>query len=632
MIEQILPHLYEAWKIAKHYFHQEYTITDKEDNTPVTQADLHINEFLSTTILSLFPEDQIFSEENIQYVDETKRIWTIDPIDWTKNFIAKQDTFSIIIWCVYNWESIFGWIYFPIQNIVYIAEKWKGAFKIDGDWQHILQNYANIPLDEARLCYKPSITRSTQAKYIVEKTICKSKTELRPTGYIASQVLENNYDLLILAGWYSYELATLDILFKESWYNFSSLENKNIYWQFTTPKITDVVIIGNKNTHKELVKNYFFESLWINQKYRIQANNSRNYFLIDHNFLEKIPDLIHQIKTALQYDNIYILTDNNIYNIYKDWFNTFSLPSNHYIKIQPWEKSKWFHTIKKVTQLLLKNWISKSSLLINIWWWVVGNIWWLVAGLLFRWIDFIHIPTTYLSQSDSFIWGKQGINTDFGKNTIWILKEPLCSFIDTIFLATLPQKEINNGIAETIKHAIIQDKNLLTYFNQTSNNLSIKELDLLVQKSISLKLILTNLNNKYSGIGNIMKYGHEIGHAIEILSQNYLHWEAISIGMGITSFILFQKWLLSKEDFEEQINTLKKWNLPIIRDNTINQQKLIKELSKEGIINQQNIIELISIKKNWNLYENLFNTIRKIHITKKEFEKFLWEYQIKYWN
>lgn len=79
------------------YFNKDYDIQNKADKTPVTQADIEISNFLSEKIVELFPQDRVFSEENLQTIDDNGRVRTLDPIDGTKNFIAKEDSFSIML-------------------------------------------------------------------------------------------------------------------------------------------------------------------------------------------------------------------------------------------------------------------------------------------------------------------------------------------------------------------------------------------------------------------------------------------------------------------------------------------------------------------------------------------------------
>lgn len=251
--EKIIPLIYQAGDIAMSYFNKDYDIQNKADKTPVTQADIEISNFLSEKIVELFPQDRVFSEENLQTIDDNGRVRTLDPIDGTKNFIAKEDSFSIMLWCVENGESVFGLVYFPVKKLLYIAERGKGCFRIGENWQQQIMNRSNIFLQDAKVCYKPSIIRSQAAFEILQKIQSKTKTELRPTGYIATQVLDGKQDLMILAWGYSYELATLEILFKEAGLVFESwTTKKKIVWTFGNPKISDVILVGQKDLVQEL--------------------------------------------------------------------------------------------------------------------------------------------------------------------------------------------------------------------------------------------------------------------------------------------------------------------------------------------------------------------------------------------
>ena len=150
------------------------------------------------------------------------------------------------------------------------------------------------------------------------------------------------------------------------------------------------------------------------------------------------------------------------------------------------------------------------------------------------------IPTTLLSQVDSSIGGKNGINISYGKNMLGTFYQPKEVLIDISVLNTLPKKEIISGYAEIIKHALIKDYNFFCWLEENSNrllNLNKSFLEQAIYKSIMIKLFyvikderefLSNNNSRA-----MLNFGHTIGHAIEshYNYKKFNHGEAISIGM-----------------------------------------------------------------------------------------------------
>jgi 3-dehydroquinate synthase len=178
-----------------------------------------------------------------------------------------------------------------------------------------------------------------------------------------------------------------------------------------------------------------------------------------------------------------------------------------------------------------------------------------------RGIPYIQIPTTLLAMVDSSIGGKTGVDTKSGKNLIGTFHQPKEVFIDTDFLKTLPKKEILNGISEMIKHGIILDP---YYFKFLDENLEkIIALDETVVKAVKwscqIKRSVVEKDEKESSLRKILNFGHTIGHAIEKSSTfSVTHGEAVAIGMVAEAKIAVELNLLSRENFDQIANLIKK--------------------------------------------------------------------------
>ncbi len=214
----------------------------------------------------------------------------------------------------------------------------------------------------------------------------------------------------------------------------------------------------------------------------------------------------------------------------------------------------------------------------------MGDITGLAAATWLRGIEYIQIPTTLLSMVDSSVGGKTAVNHPKGKNLIGAFHQPKAVFIDPETLKTLPKREFNAGMAEVIKYGVIKDKELFEFLENEKNknkliNLENEYLIRIINSSIKTKSHIVSEDEKEHGIRAILNYGHSFGHVIENLCGygEFLHGEAISIGMRIAGDIALEKGLWSKEEFARQNNLLKSYSLPT-KIPKINKNEVIKIL------------------------------------------------------
>ena len=206
------------------------------------------------------------------------------------------------------------------------------------------------------------------------------------------------------------------------------------------------------------------------------------------------------------------------------------------------------------------------------------------ASTYMRGIDFYNIPTTLLSQVDSSIGGKTAIDFMNVKNIIGTFTQPRGVLIDIDTLKTLPKREFNSGLVEAIKIATTFDKDFFNYIKTCDD---IKEnIEKIITRSLELKKMVVENDEKEKGLRKVLNFGHTIGHAIEE-EENYklLHGECVGIGM-----LYFSDGNVKKEI--EDI--LKKYNLPL----TCN-------------FNKEKVIELIKHDK-----KSSGDTISTIHVNK----------------
>lgn len=327
----------------------------------------------------------------------------------------------------------------------------------------------------------------------------------------------------------------------------------------------------------------------------------------------------------LSFDKLILFTDDNVIKLYWEQMSTqLSNFNYHTIIIPPWEKSKTQDVFFWKSTEILSLWITSKTVMILFWWGVVGNIWGLIASTLLRWIRFIHIPTTVLSQSDSCMGGKQGINTEYGKNTIGTIAEPEFSVVDYSFLQTLPRREILNGVAESIKHAMIQDAWFYHWFtSHNTSHLDMHTITYITEKTLHLKLQIMEMESTLKWIWSLMKYWHEVGHALEGISHRYLHGEGVSIGICFTVYLEYKIGIKSINDFLDTKALFTQWGLPSTWNHS-DTQYLLMQLKKERTLTDE-WIHLIHLNTYWE-YQNFTQESSKIHLSEKDFIKYFYEY------
>ncbi len=295
------------------------------------------------------------------------------------------------------------------------------------------------------------------------------------------------------------------------------------------------------------------------------------------------------------------------------------------ISIKCGEKLKTFDGYKNLTEKLIKNNVNRKSVVIAIGGGTLGDLAGFVASTVLRGLDFFLIPTTLLSQVDSSIGGKNGINTFYGKNLIGTFYQPKEVLIDISVLKSLPKKEIRSGYAEIIKHALIKDYAFFSWLEINSNklmNLNKLILEKAIYRSIMIKLYYVKKDEKEFLLNNnsraMLNFGHTIGHAIEshYNYNKFNHGEAISIGMiteaKISNFLGF----LSSNELERIISHFRKCRLKIY-DNILKDKILLNRLTKDKKNFSNNI--------NFSLINKIGSSIYYKQLDKKKVFKILQE-------
>lgn len=194
------------------------------------------------------------------------------------------------------------------------------------------------------------------------------------------------------------------------------------------------------------------------------------------------------------------------------------------------EASKNFDVFKGICQRLLSEGFSRKDCVIAVGGGVTGDMAGFAAATYMRGIPFYNIPTTLLSQVDSSIGGKTAIDLDGIKNIIGAFYQPKCVIIDPDVLNTLPERQISNGLAESIKMGITGDKSLFEIF-ETDDYMS--RIEDIIEKSLLVKRAVVEEDEKEAGLRKVLNFGHTIGHGIETSAglEALYHGECVALGL-----------------------------------------------------------------------------------------------------
>jgi 3-dehydroquinate synthase len=210
------------------------------------------------------------------------------------------------------------------------------------------------------------------------------------------------------------------------------------------------------------------------------------------------------------------------------------------ITVPAGETAKSLKTVQRCYDELAAKRVERKSFIVALGGGVVGDLAGFVAATYLRGISFVQVPTTLLSQVDSSVGGKVGVNLKAGKNLVGAFYQPRLVLCDLATLNTLPLREYRSGLAEVIKYGIIYDRSFFERLEKQFEKLLAREPQSLVSaiaRCCEIKSDVVGADETESGLRAILNFGHTIGHGLEAISRygKYLHGEAISIGQVAAS-------------------------------------------------------------------------------------------------
>ena len=269
------------------------------------------------------------------------------------------------------------------------------------------------------------------------------------------------------------------------------------------------------------------------------------------------------------------------------------------------EKNKNQNSVNKILEVLLNKNFTRSDCLIAVGGGITGDVVGFAASMFKRGLKFINIPTTLLSQVDSSIGGKTGVNTSHGKNLVGSFYQPKLVIADCNFLKSLSKREIICGYAEILKHSLISNKFFYKYLDE--NILKIIGLkspfvEKAIYESCKIKKKVVERDENEKNLRKTLNFGHTFAHAYEAslgYSKKLNHGEAVLLGMKSALRFSLENRLLKKKEYVSIMNHYKKSNLPFDLNKYFsrnNVKKILKFMSKDKK-NKTKKINLILLKR-----------------------------------
>ncbi len=272
-----------------------------------------------------------------------------------------------------------------------------------------------------------------------------------------------------------------------------------------------------------------------------------------------------------------LITDSNVGTLYaqraKDSLDDAGIKAG-VIEVKPGEVSKGKDTLFSIYDELFDLGIERSDTIIALGGGVIGDLAGYAAASFKRGTNFVQVPTSLLAMVDSSVGGKTGINHPRGKNMIGAFYQPAFVMADVAALKTLPARELACGLAESVKHGVIQNLSFFEWMEENYQNIlncKPETMTKLVAENVKVKASVVSQDEREGNLRQILNYGHTYGHAVEVLfkvngENQYHHGEAVAIGIAHANQLAVDRGLLTEEQSQRISQLLTRFNLPLKAD------------------------------------------------------------------
>tara|TARA_B100001057_G_scaffold259220_1_gene259410 strand:- start:163 stop:1299 length:1137 start_codon:yes stop_codon:yes gene_type:complete len=302
-------------------------------------------------------------------------------------------------------------------------------------------------------------------------------------------------------------------------------------------------------------------------KLLVKTKNERYPIIIGRNLIYKLTNILK--KNSITFKKCLFVIDKNVpkkklMKITKSFKNIEVYKYMLYAN----EKNKNQKNVNKILNILLNKNFSRNDCIVSIGGGITGDVSGFAASIFKRGLKFINIPTTLLSQVDSSVGGKTGVNSKHGKNLIGSFYQPKIVISDVEFLKSLPYREVVCGYGEILKHSIIANKKFYFFLNKNIDNvLKLKSpfIEKSIYESCKIKKLIVEKDTKEIGLRKILNFGHTFAHAYEAslnFSNKLNHGEAVILGIKSAFNFSLEKKYFKRNEFNLVLNHLNNSDFP----------------------------------------------------------------------
>lgn len=270
---------------------------------------------------------------------------------------------------------------------------------------------------------------------------------------------------------------------------------------------------------------------------------------------------------------ICIVTDSNVASLYLEEVRSILKECCGSVSVYIFpagEENKNLDTVKKLYEHLILEHFDRKDVLAALGGGVVGDLCGFAAATYLRGIDFFQIPTTLLSQVDSSIGGKTGVDFDSYKNMVGAFHMPRFVYTNLSTLLSLPDEQFTSGMGEVIKHGLIKDADYYRWLRDNREGIMGRDLALcqrMVYESNRIKRQVVEKDPTEQGDRALLNFGHTLGHAVEKLKDfTMLHGHCVGLGCIAAGYISQMRGMITEEEFEGLRETFEAFRLPVAVD------------------------------------------------------------------
>lgn len=280
-----------------------------------------------------------------------------------------------------------------------------------------------------------------------------------------------------------------------------------------------------------------------------------------------------------------VITDSIVKDLYGERIYQLLLEAGYQADLfvfEAGETSKTRKTKEEVEDAMLAKGYRRDCCIIAVGGGVVTDLAGFVAGTYGRGVPFINYATTLLAAADASVGGKTAVDTPLATNLIGLFNQPEKVYLDIATWKTLPRRQVVSGMAETIKHAILADKDFFEYLNEHMEeilNIEKEACEYIAHENCKVKYQVVMKDERESGLREILNLGHTVGRAIETVSEyRLLHGEAVAIGLVAEADLAWKLGYATEAERDAVVALLQKAELPTEIPEYIDREALVKKL------------------------------------------------------